>query len=542
MLLIKVALMSRFFRKIFHQEMGIGSATFVIAMGSLLSRLLGVVRNRLFAAEFGAGDELDAYFAAFRVPDFLLNLLILGAFSAAFIPVFTHLISRKEKKRAFEIVNSVVNLVLVILIVISVIFFFLAPILMTLITPGFSEDKMRLTVLLTRIMLFSPIFLGLSTIFGGVLNSFRKFFTYALAPVMYNIGIIFGALFLVPLWGIYGLAVGVVVGALLHLLVQLPVVFGIGYRFCFFINLKDYYLIKIGKLMIPRALGLAVSQINLVVITIIASTLMSGSIAVFNFANDLQSLPVSIFGVAFATAVFPVLAASVSLNKAKKFVRSFSYTFRQIVFLIVPASVGLFLLRAQIVRIILGTGKFDWEDTYYTAVTLGLFCLGMIGQALLPLVTRAFFALHDTKTPVLISIITVAINVGLSLLFVRVSGVVGLALAFSLSSLINLSLLYLFLRRRIGNLNDKANLITFLKSLANSVVMGLSIYGTLHLVSLVVNMQKVWGVVVQGSTALIVGTIAYLVIAWIWECEEIDAVRRVMRRFLGISALGGNSR
>ncbi len=526
--------MLRFLRKVFHQEMSVGSATLVIAIGSLLSRLLGVVRNRIFASQFGAGDELDAYFAAFRIPDFLLNLLILGAFSAAFIPIFTHLISQKEKRRAFEVTNSIVNIILIALIAVSIIVFFLAPIIMALITPGFSEDKMRLTVLLTRIMLFSPIFLGLSTIAGGILNSFRKFFTYAFAPVMYNIGIILGALFLVPLWGVYGLAVGVIIGALFHLLVQLPVVFGTGYHFRFFINLKDYYLIKIGKLMIPRALGLAVSQINLMVITIIASTLMAGSIAIFNFANDLQSLPVSIFGIAFATAVFPVLAASVSLKRTGEFIRSFSYTFRQIVFLIVPASVGLFLLRAQIVRILLGTGKFDWEDTYYTAVTLGLFCLGMIGQALLPLVTRAFFALHDTKTPVLISAVSVAINVGLSLLFVRTSGVVGLALAFSISSLINLILLYLFLHKKVGNLNDKTNLITFLKSLVNSAVMGLLIYGTLYVAAQLVNMQKTWGIVVQGSVALVVGTSAYLLIAWIWECEEINAVKRVTRRFLGI--------
>jgi len=313
-----------------------------------------------------------------------------------------------------------------------------------------------------------------------------------------------------------------------------PAVLGTGFRYRPKLKLKNYYLWKIGKLMIPRAAGLAVTQVNLVVITVIASTLMAGSVAIFNLANDLQNLPVGLFGISFAIAIFPTLARNASLKKFGEFVKNFSYTFRQIVFLIVPAAVGLFLLRAQVVRLVLGTGKFDWEDTYYTAATLGLFCLGLIGQALVPLTVRAFYALQDTKTPVFISVFAVALNIGLSLLFVNLMGVVGLALAFSISSLFNLSLLYLMLHRRMKRLDDKAILITFLKSLTASVMMGLVIYGVLHLVASVVDMQKVWGILTQASIAGLAGFGVYVVIAWIWKCEEISAVKKFLKRIGGV--------
>jgi len=524
----------KFINKIFHKEMTVLSATMVIAGASLVSRLLGVLRNRIFASMFGAGDELDAYFAAFRIPDFLLNLLILGAFSAAFIPVFTGLISRRKKKHAFLVANSVLNLILTVMVVVCVIAAIFAPFLMFLIAPGFNPEKMELTVALTRIMLLSPILFGISTVISGILNSYRRFFAYAIAPVMYNLGIIVGTLVFVPRIGIYGLAVGVLIGAFLHVLIQVPAVLGTGFRYRPKLELKNYYLWKIGKLMIPRAAGLAVTQVNLVVITVIASTLMAGSVAIFNLANDLQNLPIGLFGISFAIAIFPTLARNASLKKFGEFVKNFSYTFRQIVFLIVPAAVGLFLLRAQVVRLVLGTGKFDWEDTYYTAATLGLFCLGLVGQALVPLTVRAFYALQDTKTPVFISVFAVALNIGLSLLFVNLMGVVGLALAFSISSLFNLSLLYLMLHRRMKRLDDKAILITFLKSLTASVMMGLVIYGALYLVASVVDMQKAWGILTQASIAGLAGFGVYVVIAWIWKCEEISAVKKFLKRIGGV--------
>ena len=510
------------------------SATVVIAGASLVSRLLGVLRNRIFASMFGAGDELDAYFAAFRIPDFLLNLLILGAFSAAFIPVFTGLISRRKKKHAFLVANSVLNLILTVMVVICVIAAIFAPFLMFLIAPGFNPEKMELAVALTRIMLLSPILFGISTVISGILNSYRKFFAYAIAPVMYNLGIIAGTLVFVPRIGVYGLAVGVLIGAFLHVLIQVPAVLGTGFRYRPKLELKNYYLWKVGKLMIPRAAGLAVTQVNLVVITVIASTLMAGSVAIFNLANDLQNLPVSLFGISFAIAIFPTLAHNASLKKFGEFVKNFSHTFRQIVFLIVPAAVGLFLLRAQVVRLVLGTGKFDWEDTYYTAATLGLFCVGLIGQALVPLTARAFYALQDTKTPVFISILAVILNISLCLLFVNLMGVVGLALAFSISSLFNLGLLYLMLHRRVKRLDDKAILITFLKSFTASVVMGLVIYGMLYLVAEIVNMQMAWGILVQASAAALAGFGVYMMIVWVWGCEEISAVKRFLKRIGGV--------
>ncbi len=357
-------------------------AATLVGLSSLLSRVLGFLRDRILAGQFGAGHDLDIYYAAFRIPDLMFNLLVLGALSAGFIPILTGLIKdsncgKKDNsnKEAWILSSNILNLLVITLFVISALGAIFAPYLMKVVTPGFSPENQMLTANVTRIMFLSPIFLGISSVLGGILQSFKRFFIYSLAPIMYNIGIILGALFLAPIWGVYGLAWGVVLGAFLHMGIQLPMAFKIGYRYRPIINLKSKYIRKIGIMMVPRTLTLGISQINLLVITIIASTLAGGSITVFNFANNLHFFPVGVFGISFAIAAFPSLSG-VAFNRPK-LIANFSSTVRQILFFVVPSTVFLLTLRAQIVRVVLGAGKFDWEDTVLTIHTLSFFAIGL---------------------------------------------------------------------------------------------------------------------------------------------------------------------
>jgi putative peptidoglycan lipid II flippase len=374
----------------------ITGAAFVIAVMGLASRFLGLVRDRILASKFGAGDELDIYYAAFKIPDLVFNLLILGALSAAFVPLFTSLISKDEKKKAWNMVDKIFTLMVLVLALVTIVLFFLTPWLTSLITFGFNPEKQESVAVLTRIMLISPVLMGVSGLLGGILNSFKKFFFYSLAPIFYNIGIIIGVLFFTEYFGIRGLAWGVVFGAFLHLVVQLPENFRCGFRFKLNFDFKDKHLLQMIKLMVPRTMGLAVTQINFLIITILASTLSAGSLAIFNLANNIQSVPLGLFGISFATAAFPTLSAYGAQNKKEEFIKSFSRTFRNIMFFTVPLSITFIVLRAQIVRVVLGAGKFDWEDTIMTFQALGIFSLSLFAQSLIPLLARAFYSIHNT--------------------------------------------------------------------------------------------------------------------------------------------------
>lgn len=454
------------------------AAAFIIAVAGLASRILGLFRDRILASTFGAGDTLDAYYAAFRVPDLVYNLLILGALSAAFIPVFTQLISKDKDSEAWELASGVLNLQILIMGILLVVLAVFSPFFMHLITPGFEGEKLQMTVDFTRIMFLSPLIMGVSGIFGGVLVSMKKFLIYSLAPITYNLGIIFGALILVPTMGPVGLAWGVVFGAIFHMLIQYPAVKFSGFRFHFVFkeSFKNKNVREVFHLMIPRMMGVAVSQLNLVIITIFASTLTAGSLAAFNFANNIQSAPLGLFGASFAIAVFPTLSAYHARNEDEKFSRAFSKTFRQVVFFVIPISVLIFVLRAQIVRVILGSGRFNWEDTKMTFAVLGYLTASLFAQALIPLLARAFYAIQNTKTPFLIALLSEAINIGLVVVLLRSDifryKVSALAVAFSVASVINMTLLFYFLRKKIGSLEESAILKSFIKIALASVGAG----------------------------------------------------------------------
>lgn len=517
-------------KKLFNgKTKSITSAAIIVGAASLTSRILGVLRDRVLAGEFGAGPELDIYYASFRIPDLVFNLLVLGAISAGFIPIFVSYLKKgkikeilgfKPHKKAWQLANLVLNTLVITLVITCGLLIIFAPLLVPLIAPGFSQEQREITTGLTRIMFLSPILLGMSAIIGGILQSFKRFFVYSLAPIFYNIGIILGALYLVDIFGLYGLALGVVLGALFHLLIQLPTAFNLGYRYSWQFNLKDKGLRQIIKMMIPRTLALGINQINLLVITIIASTLAAGSIAVFNLANNLQSFPIGIFGISFAIAAFPTFAELASKRKLDKFIESFSETFRQILFFIIPASALFLILRAQIVRIILGTGRFDWEDTVLTFQSVGFFTLSLFAQALIPLLARAFYSFHNSKTPFITGLASAVLNIILSLILIRRFDVAGLALAFSIASIFNFVLLMITLRLQTKNLDEGTILLSLGKILLATSFLAIITQAVKYAVEPLTGTETFLGIFFQGFSAALLGLIGYLLILlWLRSSE-----------------------
>jgi putative peptidoglycan lipid II flippase len=527
----------------------------------LVSRLFGIFRDRILASEFGAGDTLDVYYAAFRLPDLVYNLLILGAVSAGLIPVFAALLAKHKESDAWRLINSILNILSLGLIIICVLLFILAPWLMPMITPGFSHEKMTLVVGLSRIMFLSPLLLGLSAIFSSILQSFRKFFIYSIAPIFYNLGIIVGALFLVPIWGVYGLAWGVVLGALAHMIIQFLPIFSVGYKYQFIFSFRDKYVRDVAKMMVPRTLALLVSQLNFLVITILASTLAAGSLAIFNLSNNLQNFPLGIFGVSMAVAALPVLSTLWAEKKKDDFVKIISTSFRQILFFIVPISVLLYVLRAQVVRVILGAGSFNWYDTRLTAACLAIFCLGLFAQGTFPLIIRGFYALHNTKTPFFIGLAAMVVNLASLLLFrwvysfdnwltffttaiLRISDigdlidfrVLALPAAITVSSIFELVVLMIFMRRIIGRLDGRKILNSVFRILFASVGGGVFSYAILQLMATLVPTEKVYGLFFQGLLAGLAGLGGYWLIGWLLKMEEMSIFVASMKRKLLKSA------
>ena len=503
-----------FFKKNFQSLTG---AAIIIAVASLASRILGVFRDRILAGEFGAGETLDIYYSSFRLPDLIFNLLILGALSAGFVPVFISLINKKTE--AWKLANNVLNSLVIALVFISILGIILSAEITRLIAPGFSVEAQAQVTSLTRIMFLSPLFLGLSSVLGGILQSFKRFLVYSLAPIMYNLGIIAGALFFYPWLGIKGLAWGVVLGAFMHFAIQVLPVRALGFRFKFFFDLKERSLRKIFAMMVPRTLSLAIAQINLLVITIMASKLAAGSLTVFNLANNLQSFPIGIFAISFAVAAFPLLAEQAGDDI--KILNTFSAVARRILFFIIPATVLLITLRAQIVRVILGSGNFSWQDTTMTMEALAFFSISLFAQALIPLQARMFYAKQDTATPLWAGAASVIANIILAYFLAPKMGVAGLALAYSLANIVNFLVLWFAMLWQIKGFDQLKMLLSVAKFSLAAILAGLAIQLGKFFVWPFINMEKLWGVLTQGLFSGLLGLSVYLLLCYAFGSEEL---------------------
>lgn len=529
----------------------ITSAAILIGVASLGSRLLGMVRQRLLVGTFGAGDKLDAYFAAFQVPDLAYNFLILATLSVAFIPVFCEYLNR-DKKEAWRIANSILNLIIIVMGLLCFGLFLWAPHLVKLISPGFSGQKYELTVNLTRVLVLSPWLFSISTVFSSILNSFRSFTLVAIAPLLYNLGIIFGILFLAPIWGIYGVVAGVIFGAIMHILIQIPGAKKFGFSWQAVLDLKSRGVREVLKLILPRMLSLDVSQMSQLVGTIIASTLVGGSVAIFNLVYNIEAVPIGIFAISFVVSVFPSLSHHIARAEREEFRQDFSYTARQIIFFLVPLAILTFIFRAQIVRLIIGTQNLSWDETRLAAAALGIFAFAFVFQGISPLLSRSFFALKNSLIPFLASLLSIGINVGSTYLFfnllerdgVLVNAVVsflkldGLAdirvlalpFGFFLASFFYMITLSLLLRKFFGRLGGKKIALAFLKYLSAGLVSGMVGYAGLYFVEPFLNTHTFLGVLLQLVFATLIAIAAFVLISLFLKSEEMINLARALRR------------
>lgn len=509
-------------------EQSLGGAAIIIAVASVLSRVVGLLRDRILYATFGAGQTLDIYYSAFRIPDLLFNLLVLGALSAAFIPLFLQEQEQHGKAQSVRFAGVVLNWMVLGLAVIGALAALAAVPLAQIMFPGASPEEQLQIAHFSRIMLLSTVFFGMSNVASGVLQSGRRFLSVSLAPILYNLGIILGAVVGVHWFGPIGLAYGVVAGAALHFLVQLPSLLSSGFKFTWGLDRHNPILLTLLKLTIPRSLALGVAQLNIMVMYGLASYLSTGSRAVWAAADNIQQVPINVFGVSMAVAAFPVFSAAFVKAKPEQFKQTFSASFRRVSFFVIPLSIAILLLRAQFVRLIYGTGHFGWEDTYLVAQTVGAFSLALLAQALIPLLARSFFAQKNTKTPVVVSIISVVVNIAAGLLLAPYFGIVGLALAFAIGSLVNMLLLLAILRVQFGDLDDDKIVDSLVKIVLLSAVSGVVIHGLKYFLAPIVDMTTYVGVFMQTAGAFLGGAAVYLAVAILFRFEEVDMVHTML--------------
>lgn len=428
------------------------SASLLLAISSLISRGLGVWRDHLFATMFGANGvgiySLDTYYAAFRIPDLLYSILVFGTISVAFMPIFSDYLAKKDYEEGWKFASNVLNLLLLIFISIAVIVFIFAEPIMQVFVYGFTLEQVKQTAELVRIMLFSPLFFAIASIAIGVENSFQKFTAQAWAPVLYNLGIIIGAFLWGDSFGVYGLVWGVVLGAFLYMLIQIPGILALGFRWFPILSWKRSDTKEMFGLVLPRIISLSAMQVNLVVDTFLGSSLVIGSLTILNLAQNLQSLPFGIISISVAITSFSLFTRFASEKNWDQFNFELRKSVRITLYLLLPSIVGMYLMRNQIIALVLQGGNFGQEAAQMTSNVLALLLLALVAQGLIPIFARAFFALKNTKLPLVVSLIAMVVNLIGSFYFAPKFGVNGLALANVIGMWVNLVLLYSFLSKK----------------------------------------------------------------------------------------------
>ncbi len=525
-------------------------AAYLLAIFAFLSQILALIRDRLLAHNFGAGIELDMYYAAFRIPDVIFVTVASLVSISVMIPM---LVQRLEidKDKARDLINSVFSFFFLLIVLVSFAVFMLMPFLIGFFFQGFSLSEQQETIFLARLLLLTPILLGLSNLLASITQSFKQFFVYALSPVVYNVGIITGIVFLAPHWGVTGVVLGVVLGALLHGLIQVPLVImrGLLPKFSFPINLA---LVKnIVTVSLPRTLTLGVHQLSMLVLISMASLMVSGSIAIFNFSFNLQSIPLSIIGVSYSLAAFPVLSQMFVRGQMKEFGQRIATAARHVIFWSIPIAVLFIVLRAQIVRTVLGSGEFGWVETRLTAATLALFAVSVVFQGLVLLFVKGYYSTGNTWKPFIINgisglsiivfsfaLVQIFERVDLFRFFIedllRVQGVEGtvilmLPLGYSLGFILNGIILLYFFSRDFTPLFYSIR-ESFFHVFSSSVIMGFVTYLALGVLAPVFNLNTFWGIFLQGLLSGLLGILVGFILLYLFKSKELkeilDAVKK----------------
>lgn len=534
----------------FHKEIaGLHQAAVLLGVSALASQILALLRDRLLASTFGASQTLDIYYASFRIPDFIYATIASFVSITVLIPFLIGKIERQEDEAAKKFLDQIFTVFCAVMVVVSVIVYFLVPYLTKLTAPGFSAEGQTELIMFTRILLLSPFLLGISNLLGSVTQSLRKFFIYALSPLFYNLGIILGVVFFYPVLGPSGLVWGVVLGAVIHLGIQLPVLFSRGFlpKLTTLINFKD--ILKVVGISLPRTLTLATSQVSLMVLVSLASFMKVGSIAVFNFSYNLQSVPLAIVGVSYSVAAFPSLTKYFSKGEINNFLKQISDTVRHIALWSFLATVMFIVLRAQIVRVILGSGRFSWSDTRLTAACLALFSISVLGQSLCLLFVRGYYAAGRTRKPLLINIVCAIIIVGLAIFLTRAyessllfrywlenlfrvddlpgTSILILPLAFSIGFVFNALAHWICFEIDFGKLPGGVTKSCF-QTLSAAILGGSAAYSALNILGSVLDINTVAGIFFQGFGAGLSGLVIFVILLKLMNNVEIEEVASAM--------------
>jgi putative peptidoglycan lipid II flippase len=493
----------------------------------VLSNIIGLGRQILISRAFGTGDAYDAFVAASRYPDLIFNLIAGGALASAFIPTFTGYLEQRDRNSAWKLAASIINLILIVLTTISIFSaIFSLPVVQFILAPDFSPEKQQLTASLLRVLLIAPTIFGVSGLLMGILNSHQHFLLPALAPSMYWLGMIFGLVFFVPSLGIFGLAWGAILGALLHFAIQVPAL----------VRLPDWhYNLSIGWgnsavrevliLMGPRLLGVAVVQINFVINTIIASGQPVGSVSSLTYAFQIMTMPEVAIAQAIAIAALPTFSAQIARGELGEMRHSLASTLRGVLLLSLPATLGLILLRYPLIALLFQRGKFDAHSTDMVAWALLWYTAGLVGHSFVEILSRAFYALHDTRTPVIVGTIAMSLNIvfsfGFSALFSRLGWMPhgGLALANSFATTLEMTALFILMRRRLRGIDGVDVWRGFVHAAVGTIGMSLVLLFWLQI------NDPVWLKVVGG---VLLGGACYAAAVSILRVPEISLVTKAI--------------
>jgi putative peptidoglycan lipid II flippase len=502
--------------------------------GTMISRILGLVREQVFAVLFGAGIYTDAFFAAFRIPNFLRDLLAEGVFSAAFIPTFSEEKSKKGLRSAFQLANLAFTSMAIITSLICLIGIILTPYIVSVLTPGFSgtDGQMQLTVLLGRIMFPLLMFMSLASVAMGILNSFGLFGIPALAPTMFNIAMIGCGLLLRKYFDppIISMAIGVFIGGAGQLSFHLPALFRIGFRFRPIINFSDPRIIKIFSLMLPASIGTAAIQINIFIATVLASMLPEGSLSYLNYGYRLMHLPLALFGVAVASVSLPRFSIKSYNNDIEGLRDEYFSSLRLSLFLMLPATFFILAAAYPIVGTIFQHGRFHYEDTVATVNVLRIYAVGLFAFSTVRITSQVFFSMKDTKTPMKVGVLAVAVNIILNLVLIKPFQFLGLAAATTISGIINMTILIILLHRSVRNLEIQ-KLAGFLFKI---VITNLLIASAAAFICIKMGLNKISaGGLERGIMLLVLLSgyiIIYMAISWTFRIDEVHKIIGLFRR------------
>lgn len=508
-----------------RRQTNILSAAFVIMATIIFSQVLGLIRQRMLFSIFGATNTVGVYLAANRLPDLLFQVIIAGALYSAFIPVFSDYLVKGKEQEGHKMASALLMIGSIIFAFFSIVLFIFAPLFVRLINLGsqFSVDQMSLMVSLMRVVIFSQMLFIIGTFFSALLQSYSHFFIPGLAAAMYNLGIIFGILVFSESAGIFAPAYGSLIGASLFILVQLPMVKKIGFRFFPSLRLKTAGVLEVIKLMWPRVLSNAVFQLGALATLALVSFLSNPgrNYAILDVAQTLAFAPVSLIGQALAQASFPVLSRE--REKLAEFKVTFITSFTQMLYLILPISALLLVLRIPVVRLVFGAGQFDWEATVITGRILAFFSFGIFAQALIYLVSRGFYALHDTKIPLVVGTITTVCMVSLGGVFILVYrlGVESIAGAYSIAGILNVIILFLLLDRKIGGFGKRALIIPLSKIVTATIFTAVALYIPIKLLDqLVFDTTRTINLLFLTGISSAAGLIIYLFLTWLFNVKE----------------------